>query len=115
MADVDLVVQDITRAGHTPTYNTTPLLAVDDFYFPNNNRVFVFLKNGATAGSVTFETVQTIDGLAVDDRTVVIAASTEYFLGPFPGDVYNNADRQVHMTFVTPVTMEIAILRAELT
>ena len=113
MADVDLTVQDISRAGIVATYMDS-LDPVDDFFFSNNERVFVHIKNGSTASVMTIESVQVIDGLAVADRSINLAASVDRFIGPFPAGVYNNADRKVHLEFTTPDTVEIAVLRAEL-
>lgn len=118
MADFDFEINDITRAGVSVTYNQDPdgtaltLSATDDFYFLNDGRTFLHVTNGATAGEITFETVGTVDGLAIADRTETVAASSEQFFGPFPTGDYNDpATRTVHVTFATPTTIEVAVLR----
>ena len=110
MADIDLTVQQVTRAGVTPTYNSS-ITASDVFQFRNNDGIFVHISNGATPGSVTIKTVGQVDGLEVADRVVAIAASTDYMIGPFPKDVYEDTEGKVSMTFVTPATMEVGVIR----
>jgi hypothetical protein len=102
MGTVTLAVQDSGRAGTALTYTisgTSPLLNVaDTFTFVNDGRVAViFQKSGANPCTVTFDTPGTVDGLAIAQRTVTVAAGTSDVIantsfvvcGPFPPTIYN--------------------------
>jgi len=102
MATVTLSVQDITRAGVTTTFTAagaSPLLNTSDtFIFSNTGKEYViFQKTGAGACTVTFDTPGTIDGLAIAQRTVTVAAGSGdaiattslVICGPFPPANYN--------------------------
>ena len=98
MANVELSIQDAARSGTVVVYNTSttvpPLTASDRFQIPNNGNVQILVKNGATASIITVETPSTVDGLAVADRTVTVAADTDVIIGPYPPSVYNDSGRQ---------------------
>jgi hypothetical protein len=92
MADVAINPQDITRASITPSY--TGSLSVSDTYtVTNNGRVFLhFKKTGAGNCTVTITTPETVDGLAVADRTITVEATTgDRMVGLFPGLHYNTS------------------------
>ena len=121
MADFNFEINDINRAGISVTANQEPdgtaltLTATDDYFFENNGRVLVHVTNGATAGSITFETVGTQDGLAVADRVATIAVDADLYFGPFQTNFYNDpVTRTVHVTFLTPATINVAVLRLPL-
>ena len=110
MADIDIAVQNITRAGLEPAYNSS-IIAADDYFFLNGEGVFVHLVNGGTASEVTIETVTTVDGLAVEDLVRTLPANADRVIGPFPKDIYSNSERKVKMSFTTPTTLEVAVLK----
>lgn len=102
MATVTLAVQDITRAGVTTTYTTagsSPLLNTSDtFTFTNTGKEYIiFQKTGSGACTVTIDTPGTVDGLAVAQRAVTVAAGSGdaiattslVICGPFPPSNYN--------------------------
>jgi hypothetical protein len=91
------------------------LNVVDTFVFSNDGRtVLHFMKSGAGACTVTISTPGTVDGLAVADRTVTVAATTgDVVIGPFPPDTYNTPGLSTFAGFtVSEVTgLTVAILR----
>jgi hypothetical protein len=95
MAIIQLAVQTPTRAGLAAVYTASgasPLLnTADTFQFANTGReILHFKKSGATDCVVTIVTPQTVDGLAVADRTVTVPATTgDVMIGPFPPAMYN--------------------------
>jgi hypothetical protein len=104
MARTALTVQQIVRAGLTPSYSAAN---VDGHSIANGGeREFLHVKTGSTACDVTIVTPGTVDGLAVADRTISIGTSSERMIGPFPRAQYNQADETVHANFsaVTQVT-----------
>lgn len=89
MPRASLSKQSIVRAGLNASYTVTT--AADGAEFANTGVEFVHVKN-PTVGTivVTFVTTQTVDGLAVADRTVSVPASGERFIGPFPVATYGS-------------------------
>src|SRR5574340_260270 len=67
--------------------------------FPNTGSEFLFVKNGSGAGIVaTLDVTATVDGVAVPDKTVNIAAGESRLIGPFPKGFYNDANGRVKVT-----------------
>ncbi|HEY0882253.1 MAG TPA: hypothetical protein VGD87_12010, partial [Archangium sp.] len=59
--------------------------------FPNYGQEVVVIKNGGGSSiTLTVTTPATVDGLAVADRTAVIAAGETRMVGPFPPGWYND-------------------------
>jgi len=105
-----LSVQQIIRSGLKPTY-ATAATGGDEFV---NDGVFTFFhaKNAATpAIAVTFVTQKTVDGQAVGDRTVSLPDGEERMVGPFPTDVYNNANGRVAVTYDAVASVTIAAIK----
>ncbi len=100
MADVDLTVQQVTKAsnGLTPSY--TAATSADTYLAVNDGRVFLHAKNtGGAPVTLTVATQSTVDGNAVADYTATIPATTgDKMIGPFQPSIYNNEDRQINVT-----------------
>jgi len=108
MAYAELTVQSVVRAGLDPT-----MVAVDTTdgdYFSNNGKTFLYIVKGTGGTTVTIQTPDTVDGLAVAERTVSIATGTDYMIGPFPPSVYNRSDDTVRVTYSTDDSTTIAAL-----
>lgn len=101
-------VQQITRAGIIPTYNTA---AVAGDEFVNDGKIWVHIKNGAVILNITFETTITVDGLAVADLVVNLAATTEKVIGVFPTNWYNDGANKVQMTYDDESNVTIAVMK----
>ena len=116
MANVELSIQDAARGGLVLAYTTSttvpPLTASDRFQIPNNGNVQIMVKNGATATIVTVESPSTVDGLAVADRTVTVAANTDAVLGPYPPSVYNDSDGNLNISFDDVAHVSIVAIRS---
>src|SRR3989304_862449 len=104
-----LTVQQIARSatGLLPTYAAA---AAGGDQFPNDGqRTFFHMKNTNGAGrTVTFATSKTVEGLAVADLAVALAATTgDVMGGPVPAEVYNDANGLVQVTYskVTSLTV----------
>ncbi len=66
----------------------------------NDGHVIAVLRNsGAGSHTTTIQTPGTIDGLALADLTVVVAAGATKYVGPFPKGVYNQADGALYVDF----------------
>ena len=102
-----LTVQTVTRAGIAPTNNAVS--ASDKFL--NNGRTLVHVVNGGgTSLTVTIVTPAQVDGLAVADRTVTIAAGQSRFIGPFPKNVYNDNDGYTTLEFSATTSVTCAVI-----
>jgi len=107
-----LSVQEITRAsnGLTPAYASA---AGGGDQFQNNGRCFIQVKNGS-GGNITLTAVtqSTVDGLAVTDLTAVIPlTSGDKMIGPFPTDIYNDANGYVQLTYSAVTSLTIGAFR----
>ena len=115
MADIQLNVQDAARGGTVLVYSTSttvpPLTASDRFQIPNNGNVQIMVKNGATATVLSVEVAQTVDGLAIADREVTIAANSDAVLGPFPPSIYNDGDGDLNLSFDDVAHVSIVAIR----
>lgn len=79
--------------------------------FVNTGKEILYIKDTAGGGlTLTIATPGTSDGLAVAERTVVIANNEEKLIGPFqPTGLYNDGDGRVQLTYsdVTGVTVAV--------
>ena len=78
-------VEDIVRGGLEANYNA---VEASSTFVNDGKRTFVHIVNGATSMNIVFVTPNTVDGLAVADRTVAVGSSEEHFVGPFQISVY---------------------------
>lgn len=94
MALETLVVVPITRDGaEAPRVGITTDGGVK---FPNNGKTLLFVLDDSGAHSLVFTIVPSIDGQDGLTRTVAITASEDWCIGPFPVDIYNDADGNVY-------------------
>mgnify|MGYP006292739519 CR=1 FL=1 len=109
MARQTLAVQDIGRSGLDPSYSAADS---EGHEFQNNGRVFVHVKNGDGSNhDVTIQTPNTVDGLAISDRTVTVPAGEERMIGSFPPGHYNQSDGNVNVDYSAITGMTIAAFR----
>lgn len=117
MADIDMVIQKaagargLALAYRTDTQASDPISTTDRFLFPNSGREYVLIKKGTGTVDVTIDVPVTVDGLAVADRTVAVAANESRLLGPFDPSVYNNGDGKVALSFSAAGAISVAVLR----
>lgn len=110
MAQVELTVHQARRTGLSITDNDVTSSASDTYIFPNDGRTCIAAANASGgSGNVVVVTPNTVDGLAITDLTVAVADSKQTVIGPFPKDVYNNANGIVQLT--TSVVMSIIAFR----
>ena len=109
MAQLRKTPEDIVRSGLAATYASDyTVVASNTYIIRNNGKVLLhFKKSGAGACDLIIITPNNVDGLAVNDRTVVIPATTgDKFIGPFPPSFYNdaNGDMEISLSEVTGLT-----------
>lgn len=114
MADVVGSVQDFDKDGADLTETNAPT-SPDDFQFANNDkRTFVMVNNGSGSEiTVTIESPATIDGEAITDKTVDIAANTIALIGPFKQSIYNDGSDRVHLVFSASTSVTVAAVRMD--
>lgn len=108
MARTALTVQQISRAGLTPTYASAN---VDGHSIPADGEAFVHVKTGGTGATVTVPVPKTIDGQAVASKSYVLGTNTERMIGPFPADPYAQAGGEVNIDFSSVTTVTCAAFR----
>lgn len=107
MARAAMTVQQIVRTG----LNNTPasVNASDGNYFANDGRVFLHVINGSGSSiNVTVGTPGSVDGLAISDLVVAVPAGDERMIGPFPTNIYNQADNTVYVDWSSGTTITAA-------
>lgn len=105
-----LTVQDITRAGITPTFAAA---ANGGDSFANDGKVFFEAKNvNAATRLLTIALTKLVDGQTPAAKTVTVPVTTgDKMIGPFPPDVYNDANGRVNVTYSTEVDVTVAAFR----
>lgn len=78
----------------------------------NNTGKEVLLVENTSAGTVTltFVTYATVDGLAVDDLQISVPAGETHLIGPFPTEVYNDANGQAGVNYSSAAGVNVALL-----
>jgi len=90
-----LTVQVASRSGAQATINA--VTSADGFTFPNNGHTLLYVLNDAGALACVFTIRPTLDGQSVT-RTVSVTASQGWWIGPFPVELYNDANGLVLCT-----------------
>ena len=105
----EIAVQEIDRDGIAPTMS--PASSGGD-KCANDGATHIFIKNGGgSQRTVTLDIRQEVDGQAVTDRTVDIAAGTEKFIGPFPKVIYDDDQENVNWTYDAVTSVTVCALR----
>jgi hypothetical protein len=69
------------------------------------------VKNGSAAGvNVTVPTPGTVDGLAVAERVVAVAAGADVTIGLGRGDAYRQSDGQAHVDYDAVASVTVAVV-----
>lgn len=71
----------------------------DDYVMANTGVERLLILDAASGVNLTVTTPGTVDGLAVADRVVAIAAGGAQLIGPFNPAVYNDGDGDIAFDF----------------
>lgn len=100
MANIPVTVYTpghVAASGADYTTNKVAATSGNNYLIPNNGRVRVALE--CTAGGVaTVTTPNTVDGLAIAERTLTMTAAKIKIWGPFPTEDYNDTDGNMTIT-----------------
>lgn len=109
MAEVALTVQTISRSGVAQTLTAANSGSGQEF--ANDGRTLLLVKNasGATV-SVSFEYQASLDGGLVTpgNLTAAVGDGATKLFGPFPGELYNDADGNVEVDY-TGVVASVSV------
>jgi hypothetical protein len=114
---VALTVQEISRAGKAFDYDLVAATATHGNKFINDGRTMLRVKNGsAVPVTVTIDCPAVLDGQAVADLTVTIAATGDgngldfQDIGPFPVS-FNQSDGYVWAVCAPVTTVTVGAYR----
>lgn len=110
MATETLTVQEAARTG--AELNFQSVTTADDFKFLNDGRVFMVAKEvNAANNEITVTPTKEVDALAIATRTVDVAASETWVLGPWNPDIYNDSDGYITFGTEADEASGIALVR----
>lgn len=112
MADpTSLDYQQIIRTGTEVTYEAVD--SANGNQFQNDGRMFLHVVNATGDNAVVaIATPNTVDGLAIADRSVTVTDAEERMIGPFPPNIYNDGNRLVQISYtVVGAGATVALLR----
>lgn len=103
------VPQVIAPTGIVPTAFTPA--QVEGHYFPNNGTTFLLVTNGSASSiDVTAISQLTLEGLAVADSVVAVAAGATKLIGPFNPTIFNDDSGNATVTFSAITTITCSII-----
>jgi hypothetical protein len=109
MARTLLSVQPVVRTGLAVSYAAAD--GTDQNAVPNDGRTILHVKNGGGSSiNVTIDTPGSVDGLAVGNLVVAVPAGAERFIGPFPTNIYSQADGNLYVDWSAVTSVTVAAL-----
>ena len=81
--------------------------------FANNGNTYISVENGdASPTTLTFTTVDTVDGdLAVEDRVVIVAAGDLVTIGPFQVATFNDGNGDVPVAYSSITSLNVIVFQ----
>lgn len=113
MARADLTVQQIDRStGIVPAYTAAQAPGSGSNAFANDGRTHIHIKNGSgSAMTATFQTPGSVNGLAIADLVVTVAAGAEKKVGPFEPGLFNQSDGKVYVDWSLETSVTAGVFR----
>jgi len=107
MATEALTAQSANRTG--AELDKQSVTTLDGFTFPNDGHTVLVVSNDAEDLALAFTIQKKLDGQSVT-RTATVAASEEWVIGPFPVELYNDADDLVTCTPDADLATGVAVI-----
>ncbi|HVE26575.1 MAG TPA: hypothetical protein VNC22_14280 [Sporichthya sp.] len=106
-------VQDVSRAGTTPTYNAAS--GGGDKFSPGAHTFVHVLNTGGSATAPTFVTPGQVQELAVADATggTTPATTGSKMYGPFPPEIFAGSDGLCAVTWSVTSGVTFAVMRVQ--
>lgn len=111
MARTVLTAQPATDAGLTPTYVAADA-ANGMTYRLVPHRILHVLNGSGSALTVTINTPGTVNGLAIADRTITVAAGAPAFIALGSDAPYAQADGTCYVDFSSATSITVAVIDA---
>lgn len=108
MARTLITPQSVGSAGLAATYE--PANAAGNSYRLASGTVAHIKNAGASDCTVTVETPMTVDGLAVADRSITVAAGTDRFIGLGTTAAYRQSGGTVFIDYDQVTSVTVAVL-----
>ena len=114
MGVVAITPQEVLETGIVPAYGAISPAATSTYTVVNDGNVLLHFKNSGTIAAVSIVTPNLVDGLAIADQAVSVAATTgDTICGPFPKSVYNDTNNLVSFSYTGPASgVTLAALQA---
>lgn len=101
-----------TSARSTKNITFTEAGTTGPHTFANTGKEKLMIKNdSASSVNVTVVTTQTVDGEAVADKVIAVAAGAISYLGPWPVSIYSDADGDVTFSLASATDVDVAVVR----
>lgn len=86
----------------------------DGFRFLNDGNTFLYIEEQNAAGvTLTFTPTKTVDSLAVSSRAVVVTASQNWLMGPWPTKHYNDASGYINVAITADEASAVAVISTQ--
>lgn len=108
MARTLITPQAVGSGGKVATYEAAN--AAGNSFQLTSGRLLHLKNGGASVCNVTVETPLTVDGLAVADRSIAVAAGTNLFLALGTQDVYRQPGGVVFIDYDQVTSVTVAVL-----
>lgn len=106
-----LTVQQVTLTGVTPTFVAA---AAGGDVLTNDGNTVIYVKNGGGSPiTVTVTTPASILGVAIADPQVSVTNGSEKVIGPFPPEIFNDANGQVALAYSAVTSVTIAVVKVK--
>ncbi|MBP2331236.1 hypothetical protein JOF56_011621 [Kibdelosporangium banguiense] len=111
MARTEIVKQTTTRTGAALGFAAVDAAASPNgmFYRSDGTELIVVKNLDASPHTMTVDIPVTVDGQAVTDKTVTVAAGATVVAGPY-GPEYRQADGSVCLNFDSATSMTVGVL-----
>ncbi|MDF1596949.1 MAG: hypothetical protein P1T08_12795 [Acidimicrobiia bacterium] len=111
MADVRLTAEPVTRTGLAAAYTTGLSIANTYLVRLAGKTMLHFKKSGAGACVVTLETPGQVGGLAVEDPTVSVPATTGDLFVELPPHLFADGSNDARFTLSEVTGLSVAVLQ----
>lgn len=106
MARVQIPVTAVTKAGVAQQSQTNGDTS-NGHYFTNDETTWLqIVSSDAGSQTVTIITSKIVDGYALADQTITVAAGATMYAGPFTSGTFNQASSQVYVDVSVSTTIK---------
>lgn len=89
MARVQIPVTVVAKTGVSQPAQTNGDLSLGNYFLNDGTTIVEIVSSDAGSQSVVFQTSKTVDGYALADQSVTMAAGATKYVGPFGTGTFN--------------------------